>query len=75
MTEPVNQMAAAIQIAKHRISEQRQAERKVADAIILERAVRVLERRLCRFGLALFVTRALLTALARQLRTEAGWHE
>jgi hypothetical protein len=47
------------------------AERRVADAIILERAAAVLRRRSSHQGVIVWR----LTALARHLRTAAGWDE
>jgi hypothetical protein len=51
---------------------QQNAERKVADAILLERAGRVLYQR-SRGPLAL-LTRCYLARAARRLRREAGWN-
>jgi hypothetical protein len=47
------------------------AERKVADAVILERAADVLRRRSSCQGLVIWR----LSALARHLRAAAGWDE
>jgi hypothetical protein len=64
--------AEHIELARMRL---RENEGKVADAIILERAVRVLERRSTRpHGFVCRVICQVLLKSAARLRTEAGWH-